>query len=174
MSAVAALIACLVVAVGGSAFARPLHAQTEGPERAVVFGGPSTLGLIVPISARWALRPDLSYARTTFKVAGTTSNISVIGLGAGALITLHERDALRDYLAPRVGISRTIYNDGSHADTWIFDALYGAHWKLGARVGVFGEGGARFTNVRPASSPGSNSSSAGLSLRSNLGLTLGF
>ena len=125
----------------------------------------------MPISDRWSFRPDASLTKTAFRIAGTTSRITVESVGLSALYSLSRAEALETYVAPRAAISRTVFNDGSHNDTWIFDALYGARWSLGARFGVFGEGGVRFTTVRPPSSGGSNSSSS-ISLRSHLGVTL--
>jgi hypothetical protein len=136
-----------------------------------VFGGPSSLALVVPLTDRWALRPDAALTRTTFKVGGATSRITVEGVGISLLFTRTRREALETYVAQRAAISRTVYDDASHADTWIFDTLYGASYALGARVRVFGEGGVRVSSVRPPSSGGDNSSTS-IALRSHLGLTL--
>ncbi len=168
----------LLLALSGTLAAQspdptPSPAADAPPGRALVIAGPSSLGLLLPLGGRWSLRPDVSLTKTTFKVAGSTSRITVESVGLSVLYAMSRQAPLTTYLAPRAAISRTVFNDGSHTDTWIFDALYGADVTVGDRFSVFGEGGLRFTNVRPPSAGGSNTSSS-LSLRSHLGVTVRF
>ncbi len=177
MKRAAALLTAVVVA------ATPLGAQGEaqdalqgealGRRPALVIAGPATVGLQIPLSARLTLRPDLSITRTTFNVSGNESKFVNLGLGLGLLVRLGQFDGMHTYVAPRVAISRSTFDDGSTSDLWFFDAAFGVSAPVTKRLAIFGEVGPRVTYSDQSTSTVENRTT-NLVARSALGVTFAF
>jgi hypothetical protein len=140
------------------------------------------------VTEKFSLRLDGDYDRTQttltsgtgdpfprslppISISSTIETTTQAGsIGASGLFTLHARDQLRMYVAPRVGIaivnltSRTEWDvsgipppllaaltvpaneERSNTDVMAeISALFGASYRVGERFGVFGETGFRYT-----------------------------
>jgi hypothetical protein len=171
-----ALFAGLLIALS----ALPIGAQerTDGDDTAalrpaLVIGGPSSIGVQLPLTPRILLRPDLSVTRTTFNVGATESKFVVVTLGMSALVWLREREALRTYAAPRVALARSTYDNGSFTDQWFFETAFGVSAPLTRRLAIFGEVGPRVTYTDQSSVVLVNRTT-NVVIRSGLGATVSF
>jgi hypothetical protein len=171
----ATLVQGLMAAFAMLAGAAPLAAQDEAVSRrpALVIAGPSTVGMLWPITARLALRPDLAVTRTTFSVSGSETKFVNLGVGLGLLVRLREFDGMHTYVTPRVALSRSTFNDGSTSDLWFFDAAFGVSAPLVKRLAIFGEVGPRVT-YSDQSTTGATNRTTNLVARSALGATFRF
>lgn len=155
----------------------PLRGQSASEESenarrpALVLGGPSVIGVLLPLSDRWALRPDASLQRTEFKVGTTSTVIWNQGIGLSVIRSLGGVGTVSTYLAPRVGLARTKLGDGSNSDTWVFDVPLGVRAAVASRVDIFGEAGLRATRNRQPSGGSSNTTETA-SLRSAIGISI--
>lgn len=149
--------------------------QNEASARrpSLVIAGPSAFGLVVPITPRLRLRPDFSVSRSTFNVGSSESKFVNTSLGLSLLVALNKDLRLVTYAAPRIALSRNTYDDGSIADLWIFDTMYGAHATITPRFGLFSEVGPRVTYT-DQSTPGAINRTTAATIRSSLGATLRF
>ncbi len=146
----------------------------DAPRVALVLAGPSTIGVELKILPRVHLRADGSMSRTTFTINGAESTTTSAGAGLSVLIGLGtDSDRVWTYLAPRAALARVTFDDGSYADTFIGDALFGTRVTLARRVALFGEGGVRFTTADNSTMATSNTNVA-FALRTHLGLNISF
>jgi hypothetical protein len=155
----------------------PVRAQNaradaeEARRPAIVLGGPSVVGLLLPISDRWSLRPDASIQRTEFKVGTTSTVIWNQGIGLSVIRNLGGVGQVFTYVAPRIGLARTKLGDGSNSDTWLFDLPVGARAAITPRFEIFGEAGLRASRNRQPSGGSSNTTETA-ALRSAIGLNI--
>jgi hypothetical protein len=165
----------LVAALATLVVASPLAAQDESISRrpALVIAGPSTVGLLLPLTARLALRPDLAITRTTFSVSGSETKFVNLSVGLGLLVRLREFDGMHTYVTPRVALSRSTFDNGSTSDLWFFDAAFGVSAPLATRLAIFGEVGPRVT-YSDQSTPGATNRNTNLVARAALGATFTF
>jgi len=171
----ARFVRALVAAFATLVIASPLAAQDETVPRrpALVIAGPSTVGLLLPLTARLALRPDLAMTRTTFSVSGSETKFVNLGVGLGLLVRLGEFDGMHTYVTPRVALSKSTFDNGSTSDLWFFDAAFGVSAPLTTRLAIFGEVGPRVT-YSDQSGPGATNRTTNLVARSALGATFTF
>ena len=117
-SRTAAAIALLFL-LAGSASAQ------ETPRVGLVMGYPPQAAVLVKLSDRVSIRPEITWSRSTFEATTTvitfgtgipapittsritTSDATAVGIGVSGLFYLSSRDGLRIYVAPRVGYTRT-------------------------------------------------------------------
>lgn len=168
-----AVCAAVVLGAALSAPASVLRAQ-DAPRVALVLAGPSSLGVELKVLPRVHLRADGSLSRTTFTINGAESTTTSAGGGLSVLLGLRgDGDRVWTYLAPRVAIARVTFDDGTYADTFIGDALFGTRVSIARRVALFGEGGLRITTADNSTAATSNTNIA-FALRSHLGLNISF
>jgi len=155
-----------------SALAQSASEDAENARRpAVVLGGPSVIGVLLPLNERWALRPDASLQRTKFEVGNTATVIWNQGLGLSLIRELRSVANVSTYLAPRIGLARTKLGDGTNSDTWLFDLPLGARATVASRFEIFGEAGLRASrNRQPAG--GSSNTTETAALRSAIGINI--
>src|SRR5438067_11504419 len=88
---------------------RAARAQNE-PRVGLTMGYPSSVGVIWHMTNRVAVRPEITFARTTGDSIGndlpgaspiSTSDSTGVGTGISALFYVHRWDALRTYISPR-------------------------------------------------------------------------
>jgi hypothetical protein len=97
----------------------------EMPRVGLVLGYPPQAAVLLTLSDRVSVRPEITWSRSTFEAtttvitfgAGipapittsrlTTSDATAVGIGVSGLFYLSSRDGLRTYVAPRVGYTRT-------------------------------------------------------------------
>jgi hypothetical protein len=127
-------------------------AAQERGQTGVTMGYPAAIGIIYHVSDNVAIRPELSFSRTTTETTsefgGDTSGWS-FGTGASALFYLKRIDAVRTYVSPRVTFSRTSSTvESSIADTstskgnaFSVTGSFGAQYTPHRRFAVFGEVG---------------------------------
>ncbi len=139
----------------------------------LVIGGPSSVGLRIPLTARSALRPDLSVTRTTFNVGASESKFVNVTLGLGLLIRLRESGSLTTYVTPRIALSRNTFDNGSFTDQWFLDAALGVSAPIARRLSLFGEVGPRLTYTDQSTTSLVNRTT-NVVIRSSLGATLSF
>jgi len=163
-------LAALACAIAVAATA--LGAQSEDTSRrpSLVIGGPSSVGVQFPVTARLALRPDLSLTRTTFNVSGSETKFVNVGVGIGLLVGLGEVEGLQTYLMPRVALARNTFDNGSFTDLWFFDAAFGVAAPIAKRLSFFAEIGPRVT-YSDQSTPALTNRTTNLVARSSLGAT---
>jgi len=158
-------------------FAMPARAQdaSEAAENArrpaIVLGGPSAIGFLLPLSDRWALRPDASLQRTEFTVGATSTVIWNQGIGVSAIRELGGRGGVHTYLAPRIGLARTKLGDGTNSDTWLFDLPIGVRAPVTSRIEIIGEAGLRASRNRQPSGGSANTTETA-ALRSAIGINI--
>jgi hypothetical protein len=108
----------------------------------------SSIGVLVPVGDNAAIRATLGFARATSDYVGSQfvdDSISTTTLipGASVLFYLKSWDATRLYVSPQYSYSRVSSSSdnadarGSHSAAF----MVGAQHSLGARFGVFAEGG---------------------------------
>lgn len=152
---------------------RASAADAAAPRPALVIGGPSGVGVQMPLTRRLALRPDLSVTRTTFNVGATESKFVVVTAGLSALVALRERATLRTYAAPRVALARSTYDNGTFTDEWFFEAAFGVSTPLTPRLAIFGEVGPR-VSYKDLSTAALVNRTTNVVIRSGIGATLSF
>jgi hypothetical protein len=169
-----AVVPLLMLAVAAPARAQDASEDAENARRpAIVLGGPSAIGFHLPLSERWALRPDASLLRTEFTVASTSTVIWNQGVGLSVIRELGGRGGVNTYLAPRLGLARTKLGDGSNSDTWLLDLSAGARAAVVSRFEIFGEAGLRTSrNTQPSGGSANRTETAGF--RSAIGLNIRF
>lgn len=117
--------------------------------RAIIVGAPFgnlIVGLLLPISERFALRPDLSFGVTDRSYSGGGGEISQsTTVGLSALLYLEGHADERDYLVPRLVGRQTIDYDGYRLDQLELSAAYGRQGRITERLGIYGETGVAFT-----------------------------
>jgi hypothetical protein len=182
----------------------PSAAAQDRGQAGIVMGYPPSIGIIWHVTDGVAIRPEVSFTRTTGDTttvltvstfpAGTvttTSQMSTntswqIGVGVSALFYVGRWDALRTYLAPRVAYSKGGFSSTvSNAPVGSFDGTtssysaagsFGAQYSLAERFGVFGDVGLGYTRGRTGSGAvaSSKSTSNTVSTRSAVGVILYF
>ena len=130
----------------------------------ITMGYPESIGLVVQVSERFAVRPELTVNRRTseasFPIAvfpietlpiGTlTSDTWAVGAGFSGLFYVQRWDKLRAYLSPRYSYSRSSGTSGDSifgqaskttSSTHAVFGFIGAEYALHERFSVFGEVG---------------------------------
>jgi hypothetical protein len=144
--------------------------QTEDSRRTgLTMGYPASIGLIVYVTDKVAVRPDLSLSRTSTDASGSgivntsaTSDIWSIGAGVSGLFYVGKWDSLRTYVTPRFAYSRSTTSSSTNSVSAPFSAntlraysigaSLGAEYSLGRRFGVFGETGFGYTDQKISTS----------------------
>ena len=160
-------VSCLLLlSVTASAFAQTDHRV------GLVMGVPVQVGVLWHASERVAVRPDVSFSRTSSEfdaslplggVAYTSSVGSTrVTTGVSLLFNVTDEGDLRTYVAPRYGFSRSSSSSASDVSgpgglgglsdasrstqaTHSVGGLFGAHYALGSRFALFGEVGLDFS-----------------------------
>lgn len=170
----------LLVSAGLAWSARPAGAQ-ESPRVGLTMGYPVSIGVIWHVGDRVALRPELSFSHASSESASgpspfsltSTSETTVVGVAVSALFYVRKWDALRAYVSPRFGYTRSSGSSTTNevivgvpelpvnqalstaASSYLVTGSFGVQYGLGQRFGVFGELGYGYTR--------SSSSNGGLS-----------
>lgn len=191
----------VVVFVMVAVCASPAAAQDER-RWGLLFAYPGSVGVQWDASDKFALRLDADYVQTTFTseislglvgssirtTRTTTTTLGITRLGISTPFTVHSRDSLKLYVAPRVAISierssSTSEEDGMPADSddetetqydQEYGGVFGALYRLGDRFGVFGETGFQVSRFTSTSSRGLLSTQTTFGLRAGVGGILYF
>lgn len=222
------IVRALLFLAAIGAFVPAASAQDAG-QVALVAAFPGSVGVQWQIADRWAVRGDVSYnysknvtefgseSSLTFTPAFPTQVTSVgtsittrteirthaTTIGASALVTVHQRDALRLYVAPRFSVAiaklasvstsqlvnlppgfpmsafTDLLRDRTVDDstrTPGFGASFGASTKIGDRFAVFGEVGFNYSrsNTPLTSSVPTDSTRTAVGTRGGVGAMLIF
>jgi len=144
-----------------------IAAAQDAPRFALVMGYPAELGVLVRVTDRLAIRPELTWTHGTTETVTTstifvgttvtstsvttTSTSNTIGSGVSGLIYVMKRDSLRTYLVPRFGYSRTsnstdlpispiaVAPSSTTTSSYGVSGALGAEGALAKHFGVFGE-----------------------------------
>src|SRR5262249_4321639 len=144
-----------------------IAAAQDAPRFALVMGYPAELGVLVRVTDRLAIRPELTWTHGTTETVTTstifvgttvtstsvttTSTSNTIGSGVSGLIYVMKRDSLRTYLVPRFGYSRTsnstdlpispiaVAPSSTTTSSYGVSGALGAEYALAKHFGVFGE-----------------------------------
>lgn len=160
-------------------FASTAAGQDQRP-RALVIGGPSVLGYLVPVGERWDLRPDLSLSFFHSSSSGSaffTSDRSSWGISAGlsGLRYFGNESELRTYSVYRLGVIGSLPSEGSNFFIYEASAGVGVHAEVAGRLGLFTEVGMdySFSQLRFGTASSSiTGTSHGVRGFSRLGVTL--
>jgi opacity protein-like surface antigen len=167
----------------------PALAAAQDQRRAgVTMGYPASIGVLWNVAERVAVRPEVSFTRTsndftfgTGTATGTSS--SVFNVGASALFYLARIEKIRTYVSPRFSYGRsTASNEGSElisgtSNSYSAIGSFGAQYALSDRFTVFGEVGIGYTDQRASSGTGdfrSTNKTSTWSSRTGIGLVLFF
>jgi hypothetical protein len=119
----------------------------------------AAVGLILPVSERVAIRPDISFSRSRVESERSSSSeveTSSVSLAASLLFTTHRWDNLSTYVSPRLSYTRSagtsVLSSGTTSTTFEttntgygLTGSFGVDYRLGERFAVFGETGLTFT-----------------------------
>jgi hypothetical protein len=146
-----------------------VHAQDD-PKVGVTMGYPGAIGVQWQVSDAFALRPEITFSRTTGDSTGsdllganppvTTEDTNAVGAALSALVYVGRKDALRPYISPRIAYSRSAASASTNTNTipgpstsdstissYSAAGSFGAQYALGRRFSVFGELGASYTRT---------------------------
>jgi opacity protein-like surface antigen len=181
-------VAICLLLIGSAGIA---SAQDE-PKAGLTVAFPGSVGLLWQLSERFAIRPDISLSwssseSTTLTSLGgggllpsigfeSTSDTRSVNVGVSALFTVRRRDALRIYVAPRVGYTRSdttitstvsgplppgipsglfppATRDNSNSG-YAIAGVFGAQYALSDRFALFGEAGVGYSSSESSAEPG--------------------
>jgi hypothetical protein len=133
----------------------------EAGQTGLTVADPSSVGIVWQASDRLAVRPDLSFSTTSSDSGGIGlggSETSQVGtVGVSVLYGVGRWDALRTYVAPRFGYTRSSLSVASlstadtHTSTYVVSGSFGASYALGRRFGVFAEVGMAYSGTSNSS-----------------------
>jgi hypothetical protein len=161
---------------------------------------PGSIGLYWQLSDRFALRPDVTFTQSSGDTTTTvTAGQNAIGtsrssndtwnvtVGASALFYLHDWEALRAYVSPRLAYVRgainttttitvpaSVASDQTTTSGYLASGSFGAQYALGKRFAIFGEVGLSYTDTTTKTAPSFSASSRMLNSRSGIGAILMF
>lgn len=117
-------------------------ASAQSAERvSLVIGGPSHVGLAIPLGARFTLRPDLAYDYNTIGGSVGDASNSELQFGIGLLHELSRDDRLRTYIVPRVAFFAFTGDSPVDIEQYLVSLSAGAHGAITDRFGIFAEVG---------------------------------
>ena len=117
----------------------------------------SAVGLVLPISERLAIRPEMSFSVAEVESdRGSETETSAVTGAVSVLITLRRWDDLRTYVSPRLSFIRTtgtsVVTSGPTSNSFEttntgsgIAGSFGADYRLGERFAIFGETGLTFS-----------------------------
>ena len=170
------------VLMGGTARA---DAQEKG-QAGITMGYPASVGVLWHLSERVAIRPEFSFSSSDSSSAAildARSEFWSVGTGVSVLFYTPVRDNLRTYVAPRFSYTRTHGDSNittSTATSYSIAGMFGAHYSLGRRFGVFGEVGFGYARQTGSSTSellpqtGITNHSDSIGTRSGVGVVLYF
>ena len=148
---IAALGACVMMAGTPRA-----EAQEKG-QAGITMGYPASVGVLWHLSERVAIRPEFSFSNSDSSSAAlldASSQFWTLGTGVSVLFYTPVRDNLRTYVAPRFSYIRTHGDSNittSTTTSYSIAGMFGAHYSLGRRFGVFGEVGLGYARLTGSS-----------------------
>jgi hypothetical protein len=170
MAGRALMVSLMLLTMAGAA-----GAQEKG-QVGLVIGYPASAGIVWHLSERLAVRPDVTFSRSTNEqtnvsltpfasTSGASGDNWQVTAGLSALFYVHRRDALRMYVSPRFAYSRsTSTSTNTNAlplgGTTTFESAiaqysaagsFGVQYSLGRTFSLFGEIGAAYTDVESSS-----------------------
>src|SRR5262245_15712789 len=176
------LLACSMI-VG---LATTAKAQ-DSPRLGITMGYPASIGVLLHVSERVALRPEFSFTLTdssSESIVNDETNFWSLGAGVSVLCYSSLTDNLRTYVAPRFSYNRTSgdsSNTDSTTDIYTFAGMFGAQYSLGRRFAAFGEVGLSYarqngtftTSIGPVTTHITNHANA-FGTRTGVGVVLYF
>jgi hypothetical protein len=138
----------------------------------ITMGFPTSVGVLWPLGAHFAIRPELSLSQATdsstlaVSIGGpsfmesTSSDVTHLAVGVSALVYVRRWDALRAYISPRFAYSRTTSNDNSTPPLGLaaltmheysVAGSFGAQYSPVRHFGIFGEIGLQYSSSRTTS-----------------------
>jgi hypothetical protein len=168
---VLACAASLVVGVGVD-----LVQAQQSDHVGITMGFPTSVGVLCPLGAALAIRPELSFSQTSLdtttltpSIGGTTSAVSLstganhLTAGLSGLVYVRRWDALRAYVTPRFAFARTAttttatptfagtpVSPSSITHEYSVAGSFGAQYSVVRHLGLFGEVGVEYTRSSPA------------------------
>jgi hypothetical protein len=159
-----------------ASLATPVLAQDD-PRIGITMGFPAAVGVVWRVADNIALRPDITFQRSssesattialpTFPVTGVSASSSTniitteswsVGVGVSAVFYISKHDALRTYLSPRWGYTRSSA-DGSSSIPSVISVLsnthsqtvggaFGAQYALSRKFNIYGEVGLSYSHT---------------------------
>jgi hypothetical protein len=139
--------AALAILAAVALAAAPARAQQD-PASGITLGYRGGIGVLWHISDGFALRPDFAFSKSLTQQVTETWTATA---GLSALFYLSRRDALRTFVSPRIGYTRSeAQSYGPQAVTWSGSASFGAEYALARRFGVFAEAGLQYSTMTVA------------------------
>ncbi len=174
------LVRALWIPVAMLAAVRPSHAQ-GAPRVGISMGYPAVIGIHIPASQAVTIRPEISFGGTSLTDVTVETSSWTLGLNVSALFYVHHDDRLRTYIAPRLEYGHASIDTSSSSivlptldndrNTWGGSGLFGAHYSLSNRFGVFGEVGFGYsTSTLPATSGTATPSAKSWGTRTAVGI----
>ncbi len=170
--------AALALTVIGAAPARAQEPSKVG----LTMSSGSTVGVLIPVGAKAAIRPSLAFARSTTDydgdmfIADEASSTTIVP-GASVLFYLRSWENTRLYLSPQYSYARNTSSaddiETDPATSHTVNLMVGAQQQLGARFGVFAEAGLGWAR-HSASTPSSSTTSTSWGTRATVGGILFF
>lgn len=133
----------LLSTLATTAMLLPIAASAQSRQRpALVVGAPTFIGVLIPLSGRMSLRPDITYVRQTFSFAGSLTSES-LGIGISTLHYLSDSGDVRSYITPRIGQVFLRYSEGGAPRYAMYQlsAAFGAEATIRGRFRAFAEAG---------------------------------
>lgn len=141
----------------------PVAGQDQG-RVGLTMGYPSGIGVMVGLSERVALRPEISLAKTFIEGPGSGGSYLRVtdwelSVGLSAFVYLHRRENLRLFASPRLSCTRSGYTwhdipEASEAswNLWQVSGTFGFQHALSRQFSVFGDLGIAYTHEGSARS----------------------
>ena len=179
--ALAVLAAISVVGAGS--------AQAQEKKVGITIAYPSAVGVIWHATDRVALRPEITFSRSTSELnasfGGTEGTGWGVSTGISALFYVQRWDDVRGYLSPRIAYGRTSSRSSSLLSTidsettittWSWSASYGVQYRPSDPFSIYGEVGIGGSSgeTKGSTAPSLRSSSTSWGTRAGIGMALYF
>lgn len=137
----------------------------------ITMGFPTSVGVLCPLGAHLAIRPEFSFSHATEALTETalvggalpaqsiSNDANHVTAGVSVLVYVRRWDALRAYVTPRFSYSRSTGTTSSTLPLGLLDVTtheysvggsFGAQYSPVRHFGVFGEIGLLYTSSRDA------------------------
>jgi hypothetical protein len=153
----------------GFAHAPAAFAQ-EGGQVGVTMGYPQSIGLVIHMTDRMAVRPEFNFRHSSNDDDSFLNSSTTLGVGIAGLFYLTKLDALRTYgsgrytyaqtsstLNPRILAAATfpvgrVPDLEATTSTWGVSGSFGAQYALHRRFSIFGEVGVSYSSAELSAS----------------------
>ena len=148
----------------------PAALAQEGGQVGVTMGYPQSIGLVIHMTDRLAVRPEFNFRHTSNDDDTFSNSSTTLGVGIAGLFYLTKIDALRTYASGRYTYAQTsstlnprilaaaTFPVGRVPDlevttsTWSVSGSFGAQYALHRRFSIFGEVGLSYSSTELSAS----------------------